>query len=71
MLENWSKINLGGVPGVPWRLLAVNTEKLKGDPVFWDPLGAVLAASWVVLAASWGRLAVQDGTRIEKKSIPK
>ena len=71
MSENWSKINLGGVPGGPWRLLAVNTEKCGCQSVFWTPLGAVLAASWVVLAASWGRLAVQDGTRIEKKSILK
>ena len=42
--------------GGAWRLLAANTEQERGDPVFWDPLGAVLAASWAVLAASWGRL---------------
>ena len=55
-IKNPSKINLGGVPGGPWRLLAANTEKERGDSVFWDPLGAVLAAFWAVLAASWGRL---------------
>ena len=55
-IKNWSKINLGGVLGGAWRLLAANTEQERGDPVFWDPLGAVLAASWAVLAASWGRL---------------
>ena len=42
--------------GEAWRLLAANTEQERGDPVFWDPLGAVLAASWAVLAASWARL---------------
>ena len=26
------------------------------EPVFWEPLGAVLAASWDVLAAAWARL---------------
>ena len=55
-INNWSKINLGGVPGGLWRHLAANTEKCRGPPVFRDPLGAVLAASWAVLAASWGRL---------------
>ena len=55
-IKNWSKINLGGVPGGLWRLLAANTENGGWEPVFWDPLGAVLAASWAVLAASWGRL---------------
>ena len=55
-IKNWSKINLGGVPGGLWRHLAANTEKCGWQPVFWDPLGAILAASWAVLAASWGRL---------------
>ena len=39
-----------------WEPLAAKTEKDRGELVFWDPLGAVLAASWAVLAASWGRL---------------
>ena len=55
-IKNLSKINLGGVPGGLWRHLAANTEKRGGRSVFWDPLGAILAASWAVLAASWGRL---------------
>ena len=42
--------------GGSWGVLAAKTEKERGESVFWDPLGAVLAASWAVLAASWGRL---------------
>ena len=56
MSENWSKINLGGVPGGSWGVLAANTAPERGEPVFWDPLGAVLAASWAVSVDSWGRL---------------
>ena len=55
-IKNLSKINLGRVPGGLWRHLAANTEKCGWQSVFWDPLGAILAASWAVLAASWGRL---------------
>ena len=55
-IKNQSKINLGGVPGGPWRLLAANTEKERGESVFWDPLGAVLAASWGRLGGLGGLL---------------
>ena len=43
---------MGGSTGI----LAAKNEKCKCQSVFWDPLGAVLAASWAVLAASWARL---------------
>ena len=39
--------------GGTWRPIPKNEG---GQPVFWEPLGAVLAASWAVLAASWARL---------------
>ena len=42
-----------GVLGGSWRPIPKHES---GELVFWDPLGAVLAASWAVLAASWGRL---------------
>ena len=45
-MKNRSKINLRAVPGGPWRLLAANTEKDRGEYVFWDPLGAVYGTSW-------------------------
>ena len=54
--KNWLKINLGGVLGGSWGVLAAKTDQERGGSVFWDPLGAILAASWAVLAASWGRL---------------
>ena len=38
------------------RLLAADPEKRGWRSIVWDPLGAVLAASWAVLAASWARL---------------
>ena len=57
-------VGLGGV-------LAANTEKREELPVFWGALGAVLGSSWGRLGGLLGRLAVQDGTRIGKKSIPK
>ena len=47
--------------GGSWGVLAANTEKERGEPVFCDPLGAVLAASWAVLAASWGHLSGLGG----------
>ena len=50
------KISVGSVLAASWGPLAANTEKACGGPVFFDPLGAVLAVSWPVLAASWGRL---------------
>ena len=55
-LKNYSKINLGGILAGSWGLSAAKTEKDRGESVFWDRLGPVLAASWAVLAASWGRL---------------
>ena len=42
--------------GGSWGVLADKTDQERGGSVFWDPLGAILAASWAVLAASWGRL---------------
>ena len=51
-IKNHSWRGLGGVLG---RLGGEDRPRARG-PVFWEPLGANLAASWAVLAASWGRL---------------
>ena len=56
---SWGRLGgVGGFLGWSWGVLAAKTDQERGDPVFWDPLGAILAAFWAVLAASCGRLAV-------------
>ena len=76
--KNRSSRGLGGVLVGLGGLLGAKTEQghevsvFWGETsVFWGALRAVLGSSWGRLGGLLGRLAVQDGTRIGKKSIPK
>ena len=62
-IKNQPKINLGGVSGGPWGLLAAKIEKRRLRPQLLWPLGAILGPSWGPLGAvlalgspSWGVL---------------
>ena len=76
--KNRSRRGLGVVLVGLGELLEAKTEQghevsvVWGEKsVFWGALGPVLGSSWGRLGGLLGRLAVQDGTRIGKKSIPK
>ena len=82
MTNKSPKIGLGGVLGGLWRLLAANTEQGGWDSVFWEPLGALLAASWGglggLLGPSWPSwrplgpvLAAKIGAQVNQKSTQK
>ena len=49
--KNGPKINLGGVSGGPWGLLAAKIEKRRVECELLGPLGAILGPSWGPLGA--------------------
>ena len=68
------KIDLGGVLGGSWWLFGGSWRPTPKNDVRYPFLVSLLGPSWGPLGrlgGLLGRLAVQDGTRIGKKSIPK
>ena len=48
----------------------INAEE-AGEIHYWEPLGAILGASWAHLGSSWAPKRPQEGAQDEPKTNPK